>query len=68
MNPEVVITCAVTGAGDTVGKHAGVPVTPEQIADSALDAARAGAALVHCQVRDPATGRGSGDVPLLAGG
>lgn len=66
MNPEVVITCAVTGAGDTVGKHAGVPVTPEQIADSALDAARAGAAVVHCHVRDPATGRGSRDVALYA--
>ena len=64
MNREVVITCAVTGAGDTVGKHPGVPVTPEQIAASAIDAARAGAAIVHCHVRDPATGKGCRDVAL----
>lgn len=64
MNPEVVITCAVTGAGDTVGKHPDVPVTPAQIADSALEAAKAGAAIVHCHVRDPATGKGSREVAL----
>ena len=64
MNSEVVITCAVTGAGDTVGKHPDVPVTPEQIASSAIDAAKAGAAIVHCHVRDPATGKGSRDVAL----
>ena len=64
MNREVVITCAVTGAGDTVGKHPGVPVTPEQIAASAIDAAKAGASIVHCHVRDPATGRGCRDVAL----
>lgn len=64
MNTEVVITCAVTGAGDTLGKHPGVPVTPEQIADSALEAAKAGAAIVHCHVRDPATGKGCRDVSL----
>ena len=64
MNREVVITCAVTGAGDTVGKHPGVPVTPEQIAASAIDAAKAGASIVHCHVRDPATGKGCRDVAL----
>ena len=64
MNREVVITCAVTGAGDTVGKHPDIPVTPEQIAASAIDAAKAGAAIVHCHVRDPATGRGCRDVAL----
>ena len=64
MNPEVVITCAVTGAGDTVGKHPDIPVTPAQIAASALDAAKAGAAIVHCHVRDPATGKGSRNVAL----
>ena len=53
MNPKVIITCAVTGAGDTVGKHPAIPVTPEQIANSALEAASAGAAVVHCHVRDP---------------
>ena len=64
MNSEVVITCAVTGAGDTVGRHPGVPVTPQQIAESAIDAAKAGAAVVHCHVRDPQTGKGSRDVAL----
>ena len=64
MNPEVVITCAVTGAGDTVGKHPDVPVTPAQIANSAIEAAKAGAAIVHCHVRDPATGKGSREVAL----
>lgn len=64
MNPEVVITCAVTGAGDTVGKHPDIPVTPAQIADSAIEAAKAGAAIVHCHVRDPATGKGSREVAL----
>ena len=64
MNNDVVITCAVTGAGETVGRHPEIPVTPEQIAESALDAARAGAAIVHCHVRDPVTGKGSRDVSL----
>ena len=64
MNNEVIITCAVTGAGDTVGKHPDIPVTPEEIAASAIDAAKAGAAIVHCHVRDPATGKGARDVSL----
>jgi uncharacterized protein (DUF849 family) len=55
MNWDVFITCAVTGAGDTTGKSDKVPVTPKQIADSALDAAKAGAAVVHIHVRDPRT-------------
>jgi uncharacterized protein (DUF849 family) len=58
MNWEVFITCAVTGAGDTVSRSELVPVTPEQIADSAIGAARAGAAIVHLHVRDPETGKG----------
>jgi len=64
VNPEVFITCAVTGAGDTTASSDRVPVTPRQIADSAIEAARAGAAVVHIHVRDPATGRGSRDVAL----
>jgi uncharacterized protein (DUF849 family) len=64
MNFEVFISCAVTGAGDTVGKHPDVPVTPKQIADAALEAARAGAAIAHCHVRDPETGVGSRDPAL----
>ncbi|MBM3611608.1 MAG: 3-keto-5-aminohexanoate cleavage protein [Alphaproteobacteria bacterium] len=61
MNFEVVVTCAVTGAGDTAGKSPHVPVTPAQIAASAIDAAKAGASCVHIHVRDPATGKGSRD-------
>jgi uncharacterized protein (DUF849 family) len=53
---EVVITCAVTGAGDTVGIHPDIPVTPEQIAGAAIAAARAGAAVAHIHVRDPQSG------------
>jgi uncharacterized protein (DUF849 family) len=59
MNWEVFITCAVTGAGDTVGRSPHVPVTPEQIAMSAIDAAKAGAAIAHIHVRDPETGKGA---------
>ena len=62
MNPKVVITCAVTGSGDTVGKSPHVPVTPEQIANAALESASAGAAVVHCHVREPKTGKGSRNV------
>ena len=57
MNREVFITCAVTGAGDTVSRHPGVPVTPQQIADASIEAAKAGAAIAHIHVRDPETGR-----------
>jgi uncharacterized protein (DUF849 family) len=65
MNNEVMITCAVTGAGDTVGRHPGVPVTPEQVADAAIEAAKAGAAVAHVHVRDPETGKGSRDPALF---
>jgi uncharacterized protein (DUF849 family) len=64
VNWEVFITCAVTGAGDTTGKSGRVPITPEAIADSAIEAARAGAAIAHIHVRDPETGRGSRDLRL----
>ena len=56
MNHEVFITCAVTGSGSTQDKSPHVPRSPEQIANSAIDAAKAGAAIVHCHVRDPETG------------
>ena len=59
MGRKVIITCAVTGSADTVGKNPAVPVTPEQIAQSSIDAARAGAAIVHVHVRDPKTGHAS---------
>ena len=64
MQPKVIITCAVTGAGDTVGKSPNVPVTPKQIAHAALEAASAGATVVHCHVRNPETGKGSRSVDL----
>ncbi|MEP6827041.1 MAG: 3-keto-5-aminohexanoate cleavage protein, partial [Aestuariivirga sp.] len=64
MQPKVIITCAVTGSGDTVGKHPAIPVTPEQIANAALEAASAGATVVHCHVRDLKTGKGSRRVDL----
>jgi uncharacterized protein (DUF849 family) len=64
VNFEVFITCAVTGAGDTTGRSDRVPVTPAQIADAAIEAAKAGAAIAHCHVRDPKTGKGSRDVAL----
>ena len=56
MNWEVFITCAITGAGDTTGKSDQVPVAPKEIADSAIAAAKAGAAVAHIHVRDPASG------------
>jgi uncharacterized protein (DUF849 family) len=64
MNFDVFITCAVTGAGDTAGRSPLVPVTPEQIAAAAIEAARAGAAVAHIHVRDPETGRGARDPRL----
>ncbi|NDZ60494.1 3-keto-5-aminohexanoate cleavage protein [Streptomyces anulatus] len=64
MNQDVIITCALTGAGDTVGRSPHVPVTPEQIAASAVEAAGAGAAVVHIHVREPETGAPSRDPRL----
>ncbi len=65
MNYEVVLTCAVTGAGDTTQKNPHVPVTPEEIANAAIEAAKAGASAAHIHVRDPKTGKGSRDVELF---
>ncbi|QPO13788.1 3-keto-5-aminohexanoate cleavage protein [Thalassospira sp. A40-3] len=62
MNKEVFITAAVTGSGGTQDKSPHVPRSPEQIANSAIDAAKAGAAVVHCHVRDPETGASSRDL------
>jgi uncharacterized protein (DUF849 family) len=64
MNWEVFVTCAVTGVGDTTARSDRVPVTPEQIAAAAVEAAEAGAAVVHIHVRDPDTGTGSRDPRL----
>ncbi len=56
MNRDVFITCAITGAGATQDRSPNVPRSPRQIAESAIAAARAGAAIVHCHVRDPDSG------------
>ncbi|WP_299867089.1 3-keto-5-aminohexanoate cleavage protein [uncultured Hoeflea sp.] len=64
MNREVFITCAVTGSGSTQDRSPHVPRSPKQIADAAIDAAKAGAAIVHCHVRDPETGTPRRDVEL----
>jgi len=64
MQRKVMISCAVTGSADTPGRKPAVPVTPAQIAQSALDAAKAGAAIVHIHVRDPKTTRPSMDGAL----
>ena len=64
MNADVFITCAVTGAGATADRSELVPVLPRDIADAAIEAGRAGAAVVHIHVRDPATGKGARDPTL----
>src|SRR5213080_4762783 len=64
MQRKVMISCAVTGSADTPAKNPAVPVTPQQIAASALDAAKAGASIVHIHVRDPKTTRPSMDGDL----
>jgi len=64
MNREVFITCPVTGSGGTQDRSPNVPRTPKEIADSAIEAAKAGAAIVHCHVRDPETGAASRRVDL----
>ncbi|MCZ7676301.1 MAG: 3-keto-5-aminohexanoate cleavage protein [Roseovarius sp.] len=65
MNREVFITCAVTGSGATQDRSPHVPRSPEEIAKSAIAAARAGAAIVHCHVRDPETGAPSRDPKMF---
>jgi len=64
MQRKVMISCAVTGSADTPPRNPAVPVTPQQIAQSAIDAAKAGAAIVHVHVRDPQTTRPSMDLEL----
>ena len=65
MNQNVFITCAITGSGDTTKKSDKVPITPAEIAAAAIDAANAGAAVVHCHVRDPNTGAPSRNPALF---
>jgi len=63
-NAKTIITCAITGNLTRPDQHPGLPITPEQIARSSLDAAGEGASIVHIHVRDPSTGRPSMDVAL----
>ena len=65
MNRDVFITCAVTGSGSTQDRSPHVPRSPKDIADSAIAAAKAGAAVVHCHVRDPETGAPSRDPKMF---
>jgi uncharacterized protein (DUF849 family) len=62
--PETIMTCCVTGNLTRLDQNPALPVTPQQIADSSLEAAAAGAAIVHIHVREPGTGRPSMDVSL----
>ncbi len=64
MNRNPVITCAVTGSGDTAGKHPDLPKSPAEIATAAIEAAKAGAAIAHIHVREPETGKPCRDVDL----
>ena len=64
MNNQVILTCAVTGSADVIDKHPGLPVTPEEIATAAIEAAKAGAAIAHIHVRDPKTGIPARDIEL----
>ncbi|MEJ2171901.1 MAG: 3-keto-5-aminohexanoate cleavage protein [Woeseiaceae bacterium] len=64
MNRDVFITCPVTGSGSTQDRSPHVPRTPKEIADSAIEAAKAGAAVVHCHVRDPESGKPARRVEL----
>ena len=65
MSNQVILTCAVTGGHNNQAKHPDYPITPEAIAKNCIDAARAGAAIVHIHVRDPRTGMRSGDPALF---
>ncbi len=64
MAKSVIITCAITGGDDTAGRFPAIPVTPKQIADSAIEACKAGATIAHIHVRDPDTGKPSIDYHL----
>ena len=65
MNRNPILTCAVTGSADTASKNPAVPVTPKEIADVSIEAAKAGAAVAHIHVRDPETGKPSRDIELF---
>ena len=65
MPKKIILTCAITGGSDYNRDHPNFPVTPQDIADAALEAEQAGASAVHLHVRDPVTGKGSRDPQLF---
>ena len=65
MNDKIIISCAITGSIHTPTMSENLPITPEQIAVSAIDAAKAGAAILHLHARDPNDGRPSPDPKLF---
>ena len=65
MSKPIILTCAVTGGHNNQAKHPDFPITPEQIANDCINAAKAGAAIAHIHVRDPKTGMRSGDPDLF---
>ncbi len=65
MSRLTVLTCAITGNQTTRAQHPGLPVTPQEIATSAIEAAKAGAAIVHLHARDPETTKGTMDIRLF---
>ena len=64
MAEKVILTCAVTGGDDSAKRYPQVPVSPREIAESSIEAARAGAAIVHIHVRDPESGKPSMELDL----
>lgn len=66
MRQEIILTCALTGAGETAEKSPHVPVTPKAIAEAALEAREAGAAVAHIHVRDPKIGKAARRFELYA--
>jgi uncharacterized protein (DUF849 family) len=64
LNRNPIITCAVTGSGDTARKHPDLPKSPAEIATAAIEAAKAGAAIAHIHVREPETGKPSRNLEL----
>jgi len=62
---KVIISCAITGGMTVPGQSAAIPITPEQIVESALEANRAGASILHLHVRDPKNGRPVADPELF---
>src|SRR5438105_11993897 len=63
---KVIVSCAITGSIHVPTQTPHLPITPEQIAEGAIGAAEAGAAIVHLHARDPETGRPTPDPEVFA--